>query len=411
MDKNSNTSSPVRVAVECIDGQHRLTVNGEPFFVKGAGGGFGHTETLAHRGGNSIRTWSTKNAARVLDEAHAIGLKVLMGLDVARERHGFDYDDRQAVKKQLDTIAAQVREFKDHPALLAWGIGNELNLGATNPAVWDAVNEIATMIHELDGNHPATTMLAGANKNVIDEFTARCTEVDFLSIQMYGDVGNAKEKLSAAGYTGPYLITEWGATGHWEVPLTPWNAPIEQTSSEKADKILERYTAAVVGDPANCMGSYVFLWGQKQERTPTWYGLFTEAGEQTEAIDVMQYVWTGSWPKKRAPRLTEIAIGGKTRHDGVKLTTGASARAEVTTSSPTSSPISIRAEILSEATVVGEGGDYEPRPDAIPDTIKNTDCDSIEFTAPVKPGAYRLFAYVSDDSGRVATANLPFLVE
>lgn len=411
MDKNSNTSSPVRVAVERIDGKHRLAVDGEPFFVKGAGGGFGHTETLARRGGNSIRTWSAKNAMRVLDEAHAVGLKVLMGLDVARERHGFDYDDRDAVKQQLDTLAAQVREFKNHPALLAWGIGNELNLGAKNPAVWNAVNEIATMIHGLDGNHPATTMLAGANKTVVDEFNARCKDIDFLSVQMYGDVGHAKEKISAAGYTGPYLITEWGATGHWEVPLTPWNAPIEQTSSEKADAILERYTAAVLGDPDNCMGSYVFLWGQKQERTPTWYGLLTEAGEQTEAIDVMQYVWTGSWPEQRAPRLTEIAIDGKTRYDGVKLTAGASARAEVTTTSPTSSPIFIRAEVLPEATVVGEGGDFEPRPEAVQNAIKRTHGDGIEFEAPVKPGAYRLFAYVTDDSQRVATANLPFLVE
>lgn len=411
MEPNLNTSSTALVKVESIDGHYRLTVNGEPFFVKGAGGGFGQTEALALRGGNSIRTWSTKNAARILDEAHAVGLKVLMGLDVARERHGFDYDSRTAVKQQLDTLAAQVRDFKDHPALLAWGIGNELNLEATNPAVWDAVNEIATMIHELDGNHPATTMLAGANKNVVDEYNARCAEVDFLSIQMYGDVGHAKEKITAAGYAGPYLITEWGATGHWEVPLTPWNAPIEQTSSEKADAILERYNAAILGDPENCMGSYVFLWGQKQERTPTWYGLFTEAGEQTEAIDVMQYVWTGSWPEHRAPRLTDITVGGKTRYDGVKLAAGASARATVTAASRTSSPLSIRAEILSEATVVGQGGDFEPRPDAFPDSIENVTDDSIEFTAPVKPGPYRLFAYVTDASGRVATANLPFLVE
>ncbi len=41
-------------------------------------------------------------------------------------------------------------EYKDHPALMIWSIGNELNHGATNPKVWDAVNEISEMIHEID---------------------------------------------------------------------------------------------------------------------------------------------------------------------------------------------------------------------------------------------------------------------
>jgi beta-galactosidase/beta-glucuronidase len=105
-----------------------------------------------------------KNAQGVLDSAYKYGLTVLMGLDVSSERHGFNYDDSVAVKKQLDRLREEILKYKDHPALLAWGIGNELNLQYKNPKVWNAVNDISKMIHQLDPNHPTTTVLAGINK-------------------------------------------------------------------------------------------------------------------------------------------------------------------------------------------------------------------------------------------------------
>jgi hypothetical protein len=254
-------------------------------------------------------------------------------------------------------------------------------------------------------------MLAGVNKPVFDEIARRCPDVDFLSIQMYGNVAEAKAKLGEVGYEGPYLITEWGATGHCEVPQTAWGAPIEQTSSEKADAIRERYEAAVIGDSEKCMGSYVFVWGQKQERTPTWYGLFTEDGKETEAIDAMEYLWTGSWPEHRAPRLTGITIGGRTRYDSVRLAPGEGAVAGLDVEVAAGEKVSVQGEVLPEATVLGEGGDYEPRPEAVPGLIRATGTEGVTFDAPREPGAYRLLVTILDDHGHAAVANIPFLVE
>src|SRR5690349_20377926 len=58
--------------------------NGQPYFVKGAGG-TSETEALKVAGGNSFRTWSTDNGTVHLDRAERLGLTVTMGLDVARE--------------------------------------------------------------------------------------------------------------------------------------------------------------------------------------------------------------------------------------------------------------------------------------------------------------------------------------
>ncbi|MDX1420767.1 MAG: glycoside hydrolase family 2 TIM barrel-domain containing protein, partial [Rubricoccaceae bacterium] len=192
---------PRTVELVETDGRYLLTVDGEPFYIEGAGLEFGDIEALAAHGANSFRTWRTDNGRQtgqeVLDEAYEHGLMVTMGLEIAREREGqgrgvfgFDYDDEEAVAAQLERVRAEVLKYKDHPALLMWGIGNELNLGATNPAVWDAVNEISEMIHEVDPNHPTTTMLAGIGPELASDLAERAPDLDLLSVQFYADIEN-----------------------------------------------------------------------------------------------------------------------------------------------------------------------------------------------------------------------------
>ena len=108
-------------------------------------------------------------------------------------------------------------KYKDHPALLTWFIGNELNFDFTNPKVYDAVNQTAKMIKSVDPHHPTTTTLAGFDKKAMDAITKRASALDFISFQLYADVVNLPKYIESYGYTGPYMITEWGAVGHWEV--------------------------------------------------------------------------------------------------------------------------------------------------------------------------------------------------
>ena len=294
-----------KVELHKIDGSWRLFVNQKPFYIKGAGLEFGSQEELAAHGGNSFRTWRTDNGAEsgreILDRAQSNGLYVTMGLDLSRERQGFDYNDPAAVQRQLADVQRQVLEYKDHPALLMWAIGNELNLNAKNPKVWDAVNDISKMIHRVDPNHPTLTPLSGFSGPLINDVRARAPDLDLVGIQMYADIVNLPKYLKKSGYDGPYIVTEWGATGHWEVGKTEWGAPIENDSTTKANSYLTRYQAVMSKDHTQCLGSYVFLWGQKQERTPTWYGMFLKSGEETASVDALHYLWNGQWPQNRSP--------------------------------------------------------------------------------------------------------------
>ena len=156
-----------------------------------------------------------------------------MGIEVERERHGFDYDNEHAVAEQMAEIKKDILALKDHPALLMWGIGNELNLRHENPKVWDAVNDLSKMIHQIDPNHLTTTMLAGAEPEVITQVAENCPDLDLLSFQIYGAIDKLPNYLQESNYQGAYMITEWGATGHWECENTTWDRPIEANSSKK----------------------------------------------------------------------------------------------------------------------------------------------------------------------------------
>ena len=395
---------------------YQLSVDGNPFYIKGAGLELGSIKSLADYGGNAFRTWRVDNGEKsgleILDEAQRYGLMVCMGLDVARERHGFDYSDKQAVAQQLAAIEQDILALKDHPALLMWGIGNELNLRHSNPKVWNAVDDISKMIHRLDPNHPTTTMLAGAEPEVIKLVVARCPDLDLLSFQLYGEIDQLPDYLSQSGFSGAYTVSEWGATGHWESACTDWDRPFEANSSVKAGCYQQRFIDYIAADRRQCLGSFVFLWGQKQERTPTWYGVFLEQGQHTESAQVMGTLWTSQAPEQPVARLLSLDIEGLQAPASIYLTEQKNYAARVTVDYQQPETLSYHWELLKEVDkkLESDGGDFEPRPETVWHQRGDSSLDRVEFPAPA-PGEYRLFVLVVDSHGGAATANLPVLVE
>ena len=407
---------PSKVELKKQSQNYQLSVDGNPFYIKGAGLELGSIKSLADYGGNAFRTWRVDNGEKsgleILDEAQRYGLMVCMGLDVARERHGFDYSDKQAVAQQLAAIEQDILALKDHPALLMWGIGNELNLRHSNPKVWNAVDDISKMIHRLDPNHPTTTMLAGAEPEVIKLVVARCPDLDLLSLQLYGEIDQLPDYLSQSGFSGAYTVSEWGATGHWESACTDWDRPFEANSSVKAGCYQQRYIDYIAADRRQCLGSFVFLWGQKQERTPTWYGVFLEQGQHTESAQVMGTLWTSQAPEQPVARLLSLDIEGLQAPASIYLTEQKNYAARVTVDYQQPETLSYHWELLKEVDkkLESDGGDFEPRPETVWHQRGDSSLDRVEFPAPA-PGEYRLFVLVVDSHGGAATANLPVLVE
>lgn len=409
--KKKPSTKITKSEIRLTDEGYRFFLNGEPFYIKGAGlGDLSSLETLHKHGANAFRTWSTDNGRVVLDQAQELGLKVMMGVWVGLERHGFDYDDEKAVQQQLESIREQVLELKDHPALIIWGIGNEMNHHSKNPKVWDAVNDISKMIHEVDPHHLTTTPLAGIDKNNVDLVGQRASDLDFLSIQLYAAMDILPELITKSNYNGPLLVTEWGATGYWEVGKTEWGAPLENNSSVKADFYRSRYEKSIVSQSQQVIGSFVFLWGQKQERTPTWFGMFMPDGNETESVDIMHYVWNGKWPENRTPRLHDFTLDGQRAVDNIKLKAGNTYLSKVVATDPDDDKLIFSWEIMRESETQKTGGDAEHIPDIIKGLFTENADSTASFIAPSKPSAYRLFIYVEDGRFHTAHANIPFWV-
>lgn len=402
-------TQPVRVSIEVKNNQYKLLRAGKPYFIKGAGGDT-HLDELARCGGNSIRTWSAENAAEILDEAHENGLTVMLGLWLQHERHGFDYSDSTAVAKQLAKFTKIVEKHKNHPALLLWGIGNELDLFYTNTKVWDAVQQVAAMIHRRDPHHPTTTITAGLDPREVALIMEKAPDIDIYGINTYGAISEVAGSIRKHGWNGPYIIAEWGPNGHWEVPTTPWDAPLEFSSSVKAQKYAENYPY-VKKDSAYCLGSYVFLWGQKQEVTNTYYGLFTERGNRTEAVDALEKAWNGHLAKAPAPRIISFALAGKSLGDTIILNVAQqyTARVKYQTSK---NNVSLRWRVFPESEAESEGGDYQPPIPEIPEAVEAQRVPGTALlTTPAAEGAYRLQVFITGNNGKTAYANLPFYVK
>lgn len=403
----STLAEAIPVQLKQTDKGWQLLRGDKPYFIRGAGASDGFKE-LAAAGANSLRTWGSDDIDDLLDEAHALGLSVTVGIWLGHERHGFDYSDETQVKAQLENARKAVLRYRDHPAVLLWGVGNEMEGfdSGDNPAIWKAVNEVASMIKELDPLHPTMTVTAEIGGERIRNIEKYGTAIDIHGINSYGGSPSIPERYRANGATKPYILTEFGPPGTWEIAKNDWGAVSELTSTEKALKYKKSYQQGVLSAPDLALGSYVFVWGYKMEATATWFGMFLPDGSSLAAVDVMTELWSGQLPKNLAPAVKPLIVKGDPQLDP-----GSELQVLSDIDDPEEGEIKVHWALRRESEDYDTGGDYRAMIPDIEDAIIESRSDSVLIRIPDVPGAYRLFLYVYDDAGNAATANVPLLVK
>ncbi len=357
---------------------------------------------LAASGAKTVRVYRQSDAW-VLDEAQRLGLKVVMGLWVEHPRHGFNYADERAVRAQETMLLDFVARHRAHPALLAWGVGNEIETGAADPLpLWREIDRLAGLVKRLDPAHPTLMVVADTGMEALRTLAGCCPNVDLLGINVYaGAVFDLPQRLREAGITKPVVIAELGPLGQWQAGRKPWGAPVELTSTEKARFFAD--ALAFLNTQPQIHGVFPFLWGAKQEQTATWHGLLLADGSATAMTDVLSAAW-GRPVASPAPQVRGIGISADEFAPGGQVSAGIDAVAH------DGSPLKTEWAVFAEATDLRQGGDAEPPPARIDVQMLQADASTARFIAPARPGAYRLFITVRDRTGKAATANLPFRV-
>lgn len=391
------------VPVKIVPGQG-IERGGKPYFIKGAGGST-HLEELVKRGGNSIRTWSNDGLGELLNTADKLGLTVCSGIWLEPECSWFSYSNPAHCERQLERVRKVVREFRDHPALLFWGLGNEAEGDGKNAAYWQQLERLAKMVREEDPAHPTFTAVAGLSPDKAAGMNAHAPSLDFVGINTYGGLFGLRKHLAEMKWTRPWVVTEFGAQGFWERPKTEWGAPIEQTAVQKAEMVKKAYGIAIAPG-GDCWGGYAFLWGHKQEGTSTWFSLISSEGDMTAAADVLAEIWSGKAPENRAPEIAkfETPIARK------KVKAGEPFTAQAAATDPNGDTLKWQWSIVPETAGRDERGHERPvKP--LEGLVSQSDAGSAAGKLPAKPGNYRLFLKVTDGKGGVATENTPFRVE
>ncbi|WPU91239.1 glycoside hydrolase family 2 TIM barrel-domain containing protein [Mucilaginibacter sabulilitoris] len=416
---NDSLSSASQVQIVKENGVFKILRDGQPYTIKGAAINtnldFDYWTNLTSYGGNSIRNYNvTDSTQRILDSAYAHGISVTLCLYAAHEEFGFNYNDTAAVHQQLTDFTYWVKKYRNHPAVLMWAIGNEVNSKYTNLKVWNAVNDIAQMIHLEDPNHPAATIVAGADTTMLSQIKLRAPNLDCLGINSYSPIATVYGKLQSVNFPKPYFIGEYGPTGTWETSAkTSWGSLQEFNSSRKANVYQIRYSSISSNFNNGCLGSYVFMWGhQTHGAVAMWYGLFSRERRKFGSVEMMQNLWTGSFPSNRAPQIptnNEIIINGQIATDNVTLVAGQNYNGSMTATDPDNDPITFEWTVVKESAQISTNPAIAGTFPGVANTIVQVTGNQVVIKAPAA-GKYRLYGFAKDNHNHIASAVVPFQV-
>jgi hypothetical protein len=400
----SQTTSLTRVEVVRAGEDWLLYRDGKPYMIRGACAGTGSLEELAKLGANSIRTWGISDLQKRLDEAHRLGLSVAVGIWLGHERDGFHYDNAVQVAKQREIVRRAVSQFKDHPAVLLWGLGNEMEADGDNPDIWSEINFLAAMVKQIDPDHPTMTVIAELGGNRVKNIHRLCPAVDVVGVNAYGGAATVPKRYVGAGGIKPFILTEYGPPGRSESQKSDWGAPIELSSTDKAPFYRRSYQQA--SREGLCLGSYAFVWGHKHEITATWFGMLLQDGSRTAAVDVLTELWSGKAPNNRCPVIRKLAMQRSNQ-----VTLGARVRVDLEVFDPEGDPFQIEWLLRKETRRYDQGGDAEEPAEVIDGAVLESSVEGCRLVVPNEPGAYRIFVAVRDASRGAAVANVPLLVK
>ncbi|MFI8194204.1 discoidin domain-containing protein [Streptomyces sp. NPDC085946] len=395
------------VKVTGSQGNWHLTVGGQPYTVKGLTWGPAIADApkylpdVKSMGVNTVRTWGTDGGTKpLLDSAAAHGIKVVNGFWL---QPGGGPGSGGCVNYVTDTtykntmlteFAKWVEAYKSHPATLMWNVGNEsvlslqncysgTELEAQRNAYTGFVNDVAKKIHSIDPDHPVTS--TDAWTGAWPYYKRNAPDLDLYSMNSYGDICGVQEDWEQGGYTKPYIITEGGPAGEWEVPDDANGIPDEPTDVQKA----EGYTKAwncVTGHRGVALGATLFHYGIEHDFGGIWFNLVPD-GLKRLSYYAVKRAYTGTAGNDNTPPV----ISNMTVSPASSAPAGGEFTVRADVRDPDGDPITYKV-FLSGNYANGDKSLVEAR-------WRSTGNGTFAVTAPEKLGVWKVYIQAEDGRG------------
>lgn len=404
-----------QTVVKKVDSIWTLEVNGKPFDIKGAT--FGYHDDVANYdtyfkdlkslGVNTIRTWGTdENTPALLDAAARHDIKVMLGIWLRHGRPGmedddsFDYlTDKEGMEAMYNAAMETVKTFKGHPAVLTWGVANEVYLNmATDEEklVYSKFLEhVCSNIKQLDANHPITSVEAWTFG--LDWWEQYVPSLDIYGLNSYGPgVGVLQDELDKRQIDKPYIVTEFGVTGEWDVPADKNGVKIEPSDKEKYDAIVKGYADWIKTKPS-CLGVYVFHYSSGTDFGGVWLMTHFKVFYRPQYWAIRE-AFTGKTPENDVPVIETFSLPDETYNSATWI------------------PIALKVtDTENEALDISfyynqREGSRRRRNQMLPLQHRGTLETGIEIQLPEENGAIKVYAFAKDTYGNLGIASTSIMV-
>ncbi|MBQ1111222.1 discoidin domain-containing protein [Streptomyces anulatus] len=406
------------VKVTGSQGAWQLTVNGAPYTVKGLTWGPSVADAgqympdVKSMGVNTIRTWGTDATTKpLLDTAAANGIKVIAGFWLQPgggpgSGGCVNYLTDTAYKNDmLAEFPKWVETYKDHEGVLMWNVGNESVLGLQNCYRGDAleqqrdayttfVNEIAKKIHAVDPNHPVTS--TDAWTGAWPYYKRNAPDLDLYAVNSYDAVCDIKGTWESGGYDKPYIVTEGGPAGEWEVPDDANGVPDEPGDVAKAEGY-QRAWDCVDGHEGVALGATLFHYGTEYDFGGVWFNLLPAGQKRLSYYAVKEAFGADTSGDNTPPVISGMAVDNASAVQAGKPFTF---RASV--SDPDGDAVTH--QVLVNSKYIDNSGQLTEA--AFTDRGDGT----FEVTAPDRLGVWKVYLKSTDGKGNVGIGTKSFKV-
>lgn len=265
-------------------------------------------------GANTIRRYGVSGYdENLLNTASREGMKVMYGFWFEPD---VDYlMDSVQVRKYIREVEEQVTRYKNHPAILTWGLGNEtwglMKHHFTQPYLTRVRLEyvrmleyLARRIHEIDPVHPVMSASEHSNELTCELIELRnyAPSLDIIGVNSYylQQVSRLQKICRRADTTRPYLFSEFGPLGYWDNDFNRYNERnelVEDSDYEKAFLYGYEWRNHVLANRGYNVGGVAFCWSDRLEGTATWFGLTDQKGRKKPAYFTLESLWKNTGPR------------------------------------------------------------------------------------------------------------------